>query len=39
MVFFAQALQKGKNTFYSEVFALAVYPAASNYFLFTQKLS
>lgn len=32
-VFFSQALQKGKNTFYSEVFALAVYPAAGNSFL------
>lgn len=31
--FFSQALQKGKNTFYSEVFALAVYPAAGNSFL------
>lgn len=31
--FFAQALQKGKSTFCSEVFALAVYPAACNYFV------
>lgn len=32
-VFFAQALQKGKDTFWTEVFALTVYPAAGNYFL------
>lgn len=30
--FFAQALQKAKSTFYSEVFAIAVYPAAGNSF-------
>lgn len=30
--FFAQALHKAKSTFYSEVFAIAVYPAAGNSF-------